>query len=87
METTPYTVTRTVKFTFETEEQASAFDAAMNDSRGFLPYGIRYTPGESATKDDSIDLALAFEYLASRAIDAKLPDGNTSPGMGVEIPR
>ena len=77
---------RTVTFTFETEEQASAFDAAMDDSRGFLPYGIRFN-ARTGPRDDSIDLALAFEYLASRAIDAKLPDGNTSPGMGVEIPR
>lgn len=71
--------TRTITLTFETEEQAHRFDEAMSCATAHLPYGIRYAPGPADPTDGRMDLALAIEYLAARAINARPFSGAGDP--------
>ncbi len=70
--------TRTITLGFETEEQAERFDAAMTCGTAKVPaavQGVRYDTAD----DGEMDLALAIEYLAARAINARPFSGNGDP--------
>lgn len=67
--------TRTITLTFETEEQADRFDAAMESRTALVPkVAAMVQPG-----DERLDLALAIERLAARAINARPFSGTGDP--------
>ncbi len=76
-------ITRTITLAFETEEQARRFDAAMACQTAELPLGVRESlarfPSGGRNLDAEMDLALAIEYLAARAINARPFTGNGDP--------
>lgn len=89
--------TRSVTFTFTTEEMAARFDAAMADSTGALPTCID-RPSVTAGIDAEMDLALAIEYLVARSLNARLGADMEGPasedlerfadvGLDVEVSR
>ncbi len=65
--------TRTVELAFETEDQARRFDDAMACQSANLPdHGLdRFHPA-----DGEMDLALAIEVLAGRAVNARPAHGD-----------
>lgn len=73
--------TRTITLTFETEEQARRFDEAMSCATAVVPYGIRNATSSASSPEEELrmDLALAIEYLAARAINARPFSGNGDP--------
>ena len=67
------TATRTLTFTFDNEVAAQAFDRAVKSSSGDLPYGVRYPAHDETITDEHVDMVLAIEYFAARAVNAWLP--------------
>jgi hypothetical protein len=66
---------RTITLTFETEEQARRFDEAMGCRNGVVPK----VASTVQAGDANLDLALAIERLAARAINARPFSGAGDP--------
>jgi hypothetical protein len=67
--------TRTITLGFETVEQAHRFDEAMECQTAIVP-----KVAESVVDgDDRLDLALAIERIAARAINGRPFSGNGDP--------
>ncbi len=72
-------ITRTITLAFETEEQARRFDEAMTCGTAVVPWTDSSVPTYRPIAEDRMDLALAIEHLAARAINGRPFIGNGDP--------
>lgn len=74
-----YATTRTITLGFETEEQARRFDEALTCGTALVPWTHSTVPTYVPIPEDKMDLALAVEYLAARAINGRPFSGKGDP--------